>query len=176
MSRQREDKEPITVELVKIFLTSGLTIVGGVLVFVLGQVIQKFLLEPVHEQSKAIGEIYFGLVYYAVWCANPGSGKPEDRAAGSDAIRRYASQLQGTTHAIYCYDLFERWGLVPVRQNVDEAVGDLIRISNSIHTGDGRDKRADADHVRNLLAVRERRCFLPWRWRWTHQNPPHRSA
>jgi hypothetical protein len=70
------------VELVKIFLTSGLTIVGDVLVFVLGQVIQKSLLDPVHEQSKAIGEIYFGLVYDAIWCASHGSGKPEDMAAG----------------------------------------------------------------------------------------------
>jgi hypothetical protein len=54
------------VELVKIFLTSRLTIVGDVLVLTRGQVIQKFLLEPVHEQSPAIGEIYFGLMYYAV--------------------------------------------------------------------------------------------------------------
>ena len=163
-------------ELVKIFLTSGLTIVGGVFVCILGQVIQTFLLEPVHEQSKAIGEIYCGLVYYAVWYGNPGSGKPEDMAAGSDAIRRYASQLQGTTHAIHCYDLFERWGLVPIRQNIDEAVGDLIRLSNSIHTGQGRENRADADHIRNLPVLRERRGYLSWPPRWTRQNPPHRSA
>ncbi len=152
-------------ELVKIFLTSGLTIVGGVLVFTLGQLIQKFLLEPVHEQSKALGEIDFGLTYYAQWYANPGTGTPEHMAAASDAIRRSASQLRATTHAIHCYDLCERWGLVPVRQNLEEAVGDLIRISNSIHTGNGRENSQDADHVRKLLAVRERRWYLTGRWK-----------
>jgi hypothetical protein len=55
-----------SVELVKIFLTSSLTIAGDVLVLTRGQVIQKFLLEPVQEQSPAIGEICFDLTYYAV--------------------------------------------------------------------------------------------------------------
>lgn len=163
-------------EFVKIFLTSGLTIVGGVLVFTLGQLIQKFLLEPVHEQSKAIGEIDFGLTYYAQWYANPGTGKPDHMAAASDTIRSYASQLRATTHVIRCYDLFERWGIVPIRQNVDEAVGHLIRISNSIHSGNGRENAQDADHVRRLLSVRERHHYLSWPPRWTRQSPPHRSA
>lgn len=40
-------------------LTSSLTILGGVVVFSLSQIVQKFLIEPVHEQAKVIGEIFF---------------------------------------------------------------------------------------------------------------------
>lgn len=163
-------------ELFKIFLTSALTIFGGVLVFALSQLIQKFLLEPVHEQSKVVGEIFFGLVYYAVWYANSGSGRPEDLAAASDAFRRYASQLQGTTSAIRCYSLFEKWGLVPTRLDVEKAVGDLIRISNSIHSGNGRENSNDAANVKRLLTLPERKCCLTLRWRRTRQEPPRPSA
>ncbi len=117
------------------------------------QIIQRFFLEPVHEQAKSISEIFSGLVYYAQWYANPGHGKPEELAAASDTIRRYASQLQATTNAIRFYGLFELFRLAPKRDAVDEAIGNLIRISNSIHTGNGRENRKDADDVKRLLFI-----------------------
>lgn len=131
----------------------------------MSQLLQKFLVDPVHEQSKVIGEIFFGLVYYANFYANPGRGRPEDLAATSDAFRRYASQLQGTTHAIRCYNQFERWGLIPQRSKIEEAVRNLIRISNSIHSGDGRENSKDAESVKTLLTLlgRKGRLAFPWR-------------
>lgn len=163
-------------ELFKIFLTSAFTILGGILIFALTQLIQKFLLEPIHEQSKIIGEIFFGLVYYANRYANPGLGESKDRDVTSDAFRRYASHLQGTTNGIRCYNLLEKLGLVPQHKNVEEAVGNLIRISNSIHSGNGRENHQDAENVKKLLTLPERKCCLAFRWRRTRQKPPHRSA
>lgn len=163
-------------DLFKIFITSALTIFGGVLVFAVTQLLQKFLLEPVHEQSKVIGEIFFGLVYYANRYANPGSGRPEDLADTSEAFRCYASQLQGTTNAIRCHDLFEKLGLMPQRSNIEEAVRDLIRISNSIDSGNGRENSKDAANVKKLLTLPDRRGCLTFRWRRTRQEPPHPSA
>jgi len=136
-----------------ILLTSALTILGGVLVFSLSQIVLRFLVEPIHEQAKAIGEIFFGLVYYADRYANPGSGRTEAMTEAADTLRRYASQLEGTTYAVRWYRLFERIGLAPSRERVNEAVGNLIRISNSIHTGNGRENSDDADKVKELLSV-----------------------
>ncbi len=48
-----------------IFLTSSLTILGGVTVFVVGQIAVKFIIEPLHEQSQLVGEITNSLIYYA---------------------------------------------------------------------------------------------------------------
>lgn len=163
-------------DLIKIFFTSALTILGGVLIFAVTQLLQKFLLEPVHEQSKVIGEIFFGLVYYANRYANPRSGRAEDLADISDVFRRYASQLQSTTHAVRCYNLFEKLGLVPHRANIEEAVGDLIRISNSIDSGNGRENKQDADNVKRLLTIPDRRCCLIFRGRGMRQEPPGPSA
>lgn len=53
-----------------IFVTSGLTILGGILIFVGGQILTKFIVEPFYEQSKLIGEIANSLIYYA----NVGAG------------------------------------------------------------------------------------------------------
>lgn len=145
-----------------ILLTSALTIIGGVVVFSLSQIVQKFLVEPVHEQSKVIGEILFGLVYYGDRYANPGTGKPEAMTEAADTIRRYASRLEGTTHAVHSYRLFECIGLAPNRKSVEEAVGNLIRISNSIYTGNGRENSDDADNVKKLLSAPNRKSCLTW--------------
>lgn len=136
-----------------ILLTSAITIIGGVLVFSFSQIIQKFLVEPVHEQAKVIGEIFFGIVYYGDRYANPGTGPPKTMEEAADAFRRYASRLEGTTHAIRWYRLFEKIRLAPNRENVEKAVRNLIRISNSIYTGNGRENSNDADDVKKLLTV-----------------------
>ncbi len=141
-------------DLFKIVLTSSLTVLGGVIVFSLGQLIQKFLIEPVHEQAKVIGEISFGLTYYACWYANPGVGKPDDLQAASDAIRRYASQLTATTNSVRCYGLFHKLRLVPDRNTVSDARGRLILISNSIFQATtGRDNSKDAKEIKRLLKI-----------------------
>lgn len=47
-----------------IFLTSGLTILGGIIIFVGGQIVTRFIIEPFYEQFKLIGEIANSLIYY----------------------------------------------------------------------------------------------------------------
>ena len=54
-------------ETLKIVLTSSRTILGGIVVFVVGQVITKFVIEPMHERSKLIGEIANSLIYYGMF-------------------------------------------------------------------------------------------------------------
>ena len=64
LSHIRADEEKMTEEY-KILLTSALTILGGIVVFASGQIFVKFIVEPLHEQSKLIGEIAESLIYYA---------------------------------------------------------------------------------------------------------------
>jgi hypothetical protein len=144
----------------KIFWTASATLIGGAILFFIGQFIQKFLLEPAQEQSKAISEVCFRLIYYASWYANPGPRGTEDQnnqlTTVSNALRECASRLQATTNVIYWYKLLHWIKVVPSRPNVEEAIRNLIRISNSIHTGDGRENREDADKICQLLVARSR--------------------
>jgi len=143
-----------------------ITVITGVLVFVIGQIIVKFFIEPANEQSKLIGEIFFGLTYYRNVYANPGSARDEILDKTSDAFRKYGSQLKGTTNAVRSYKLWETLGLVPIRANIDKAVGNLICIANSIHLPygqtesdieAGRANKNDADKTESLL--KERKLF-----------------
>ena len=52
-------------EITKIILTSSLTVMGGVIVLVVGQIVVKFLLEPFQNHRKLIGEIANSLILYA---------------------------------------------------------------------------------------------------------------
>ena len=52
-------------KIAEIILTSALTIVGGVLVLVAGQIAIKFFVEPVQEFRKFLGEIQDALIFYA---------------------------------------------------------------------------------------------------------------
>ena len=148
----------------KIVLTALATLFGGVILFVVGQFLQKFVFETAQEQTKAISEVCFRLIQYASWYANPGLRSTDEQNkqadAASNALRECASSLQATTDAIYWYEFLCSISVVPSRTNVEEAISHLIRISNSMDTGDGRVNREDADKVYALLTGRFRK-FIP---------------
>lgn len=125
-------------DMLKIFLTSSLTIFGGVLVFTTGQIISKFLIEPIHEQSKCIGEIADALIFYADIYGNPGCqmlGESEGkREETSKSLRQYASLLISKTHMIKLYSLLSMLSIVPRQKNILDASKELIRLSNSVYS------------------------------------------
>ncbi len=45
--------------------TAALTALLGIVVFVLGQIAVKFILDPIQEQARTIGEVTHALTYYA---------------------------------------------------------------------------------------------------------------
>jgi hypothetical protein len=52
-------------EELKIALTALATTLGGTVVFVIGQIIQRLFIEPIQEQRKLIGEIIHALTFHA---------------------------------------------------------------------------------------------------------------
>jgi len=120
-------------EIVIIFLTSALTIIGGVLVFVIGQIISKFIIDPVHEQKALIGEIADSLIFYANVYTNPGILPLEMMDEASNEFRQQATLLQSKTHLIPLYQILSILGLVVNKKHINKATKNLILISNRIH-------------------------------------------
>jgi hypothetical protein len=114
-------------------LIASITIFGGFVVFVLGQMTLKFSIEPIHKQSEIIGGIAHSLIFYADLYSNPGEDRLEDRGKASEMLRDQAAQLMARTHVIKIYSLFEFLKLAPKRSAVKEAHHYLIGISNLIH-------------------------------------------
>jgi len=141
-------------DLYKIILTSGLTIFGGVFVYTFGQIISKFFIEPIHDQSRCIGEISDSLIFYANLYHNPGTGKFDDMEKASIVLRQQASLLIAKTNIIRWYSFFEFLMLVLKRSSVIEASKILIGLSNSIHKGvpsDNVDSRKKIEKLLNII-------------------------
>jgi hypothetical protein len=154
-------------ELLKIVLTSSLTVLGGIIVFVTGQIVVKFLIEPFHNYKKLVGEIADSLVYYAnvgpvvhdlylqqledaVELENPRSEMTEKRLKmiierdwermdlAQNVLRQQASQLMGATNTIPLYKLWAFLRILPKQEEIIKASSNLIGFSNS--TGSFRDR------------------------------------
>jgi len=114
--------------------TAAITVVLGFVVFVLGQIAQKFFIEPIQEQKRIIGEIASAVLYYG----NVSSmARPEIQLEAYASLRKLAGQLRATLWSIPCYRLFEFLRMVEKRENVLTASAQLVGWANSVHTKDG---------------------------------------
>ncbi len=144
------------------FSTAALTLAGGVVLFILNQWVQKFLIEPLHEQRKVIGEIDFLLIFWAWAYSNPEAYehlKPhqiEERRNAAQALRQVASKLVATTNAVRAYRI--AWG-APPKAKVREVAQGLIALSNSMFElphaaiGQARANHDLAKEIRKHLAL-----------------------
>ncbi len=140
----------------QIALTSSLTILGGIFVLVAGQVVIRFLIEPLQEQCKVIGRIASDLVFYARFYANPGLVEKEFSDRTMEVLRRHASDLKAVNRMIPFYGLWALLGRNPTRNEVKQASKDLIFLSNA--TGDtGRSEwnRGARKRIEKALHIEE---------------------
>jgi hypothetical protein len=118
----------------KALLTSALTLIGGCLIFVF----QRFLLEPLNEQSRVIGRVSFAMHYYGREYNSPLIPKQADQEtrehywAVGDKLRELASSLAESSQAVRPYWLWRLLKMTPDRENIDAVIGLLTRMSNSL--------------------------------------------
>jgi hypothetical protein len=142
-------------DLEKILWTSACTILGGVIVFVTGQLMSKFLIEPIQELRKAIGEVRFNLAYYTPIIHTPISRDKERSDKAYDAIMRNSCDLLTKADAISFYRLLPRRFVIP-KQNIDRAAVDLRAITTYIHeTGEKADSHIGDINLRVKRIQRE---------------------
>jgi hypothetical protein len=122
-------------------VTAALTALFAVIVFVAGQLAQRFILEPIQEQRKIIGEIAFSLLFHAnvmdmARRANSGLLQLEEPTETAKTLRSLAGRLRATLYTIPFYSTFTRLGTIPSADAVKSASQSLVGWSNSIHSGD----------------------------------------
>ena len=116
-------------------ITAVLTVLGGVFVYVAGQIIAKFFIDPYQEYRKTVGEIAHALVYYGHVSANT---KKELQDEASTAFRDKAALLRARAYEIPLYKWFTRVlrKRIPPFDSVIAASNALIGLSNSVHGND----------------------------------------
>lgn len=136
------------------------TILASVFVFVLGQIVLRFLIEPVQAFKVTIGEVAHKLILHTNLYANPkprGDNKQQDEAFRE--FRELASKLQSSIYLIPYYNISSKIFALPTQQKVIEACGNLIAIYNGVdnkHPHQGVQNFCNANDVRSNLGI-----FIP---------------
>lgn len=126
-------------ELEKIVWTAAFTIFGGVLVYVIGQLLSKFLIDPTHELKKVIGEVRFNLAFYAPTIHTPIARTPERSDKAYEALLKSSCELLAKVNAIPFYGLVSciSFGFLPSKKHIRDAATQLRGLSTYMHeTGD----------------------------------------
>jgi hypothetical protein len=140
-------------DLDKILLTALATVFGGVSVFVVGQVLTRFFIEPIHEQRQLVGKVADALLYYAHYLADSFDRPIAEVGEAPDRFRRLATELMAKTVAIPGYRF---WGWLHIVRPFGEIVkarASLFGLSNSLHRKDWERKIALAQEIAAALNV-----------------------
>ena len=120
-------------ELEKIFLTSFLTVLVGVVVFVIGQLLSRFLIEPVHTLKLTIGEVRYNLAFYAQEIMTPASRTEQRSDAARAALLKSSCDLQRHAEAIPVYGFCRCLFAIPKHKAVADAAKWLRGLTTYLH-------------------------------------------
>jgi len=105
--------------------------------------VSKFLIEPIQELRKAIGEVRFNLAYYAPIIHTPISRDKERSDKAYAAIMRNSCDLLSKADAIP-FDRFLPRRFVLPKQNIDGAAVHLLAVTTYLHeTGEKADSHIE---------------------------------
>jgi len=139
-----------------------LTVISGVIIFVGGQIILKFFIEPFYYRRELVGEIADSLIFYSRLYCNYFNQASEDerkeRIMASDKLRSLSTRLVAKTNAIpFCDKLFNLKG-------TKEAARSLVLLANRMFlvAGDSNDaginllisNSEERDKIFNFLEIR----------------------
>ena len=116
-------------------ITAVLTIIGSVIVYVVGQFVSKLIIDPYQDYRKTVGEVAHALVYYDN-VSERSRRELQDEAA--KALRDKAALLRSKAYGVHFYSWIARIlpNRIPTFAAVMAASNALIALSNSVHGGD----------------------------------------
>ena len=120
-------------------------ILAGVIIYVLGEIIVKIVIDPVQELKRVIAEIAFKLIHYSHVFKLASSQEPAEEAAGdairrekleeaADEYRRLASMLNAGYNLVPFYPVARLLFFLPREADIIEARNGLMEMSEQIFT------------------------------------------
>ena len=140
-------------ELEKIFVTSAVTIGGGLFLYATGQLLSKFFIEPIHELKKTIGEVRFNLAFHAPIIHTPISRNPERSQNAYEALMKSSCDLLTRVNAIPFYSRLSSFlgKFLPSKKDIVDSAGQLRVLSTYVHETDDAKANYSLDTITNLV-------------------------
>ena len=152
-SNLQATNQPMT-DTSKIIWTALATLIGGIIIYVVGRAVEKFVLEPLQDYRKTLANISDTLIYYANVYSNTTVASKEDKEETSKAIRKLASDLSAKSHQIVFYKFFAKTKWIPSYNNSMDAVGKLIGFSNSLWNSNFKEINDRLKKIEQLLNIK----------------------
>ena len=133
---------------VQTVFTTLSTIVPATLIFVIGQTVTRFVLEPIQEQARTVGRIAFCLLAYAD--LDPESHKIDRLDEASRCLRELAAQLRASRRVIPGYTFLALIRCVVSKRVLLESSAALVHWSDDVYNGN---TRAYRQRLAELLKV-----------------------
>lgn len=129
---------------------------GGVAVYVIGQLLSKFLIEPLYELRKVVGEVRFNLAFHAPTIHTPIGRTKERSDSARDALLRSSCDLIAKLYAIPFYDVtcIFSFGALPQRKAIESAAVQLSSLSTYVHQ-EGEKANATLEVIRTRVSTIE---------------------
>lgn len=139
------------------------TVVAGVSVFVFGQIVTKFLVEPWHEYRMLIGRIAHAVVLYGRAHSDPRFITPLPADEARRELVSLSGELWQRTNAIPFYGLIARiFPGVPSWEEIRLASGHLGGLGNSLNEVGGT-RSEHIKIIRQALRLHDPTVALPER-------------
>ena len=120
-------------------MLDALTIIWGAIGTLVGWLVYKFVIEPLHELRKVVGEVEANLAFHAPTIHTPIGRTKETSDKARDALLKCSSELFAKFHAVPLYEV-TRWcllGALPSGKDIERAAVQLRGLSTHVHdTGD----------------------------------------
>jgi len=110
------------------------TILSGVLVYVIGQVVMKLVVEPVHALKLAFAEVSESLLINAPFIYSPSALNDEQKKIVHERLLSLSGLLSAKLMLVPAYALWGRVFFLPKKHKVYEAAQNLIAIGNWLHS------------------------------------------
>jgi hypothetical protein len=136
---------------------------SGVIIYVIGQLLSKFMIEPLQELRKVVGEVRFNLSFHAPTIHTPNSRSKETSEAARLALMKSSCDLVSKLHAVPAFGVL-RWlpcGVLPNRKDIENAAIHLRGLSTYVHE-DGDKAYSNIDNVNNRVSeIESLLCLNP---------------
>jgi hypothetical protein len=115
------------------FWTVFITVISGVLVYVISELLKTLWLEPLQNYKKIKGQISYIITMYANIYTNPidiaktNNILPDDYKVAYDELRKKACELRAFIATLFWLKIF-----IPKKKNLYEVSACLIGLSNSL--------------------------------------------
>jgi hypothetical protein len=142
-------------DLWKTVLTACVTLAGGVFLLIVTQVVTRFIVDPLVDFRRLLGEVAYTLILNAHYFYNAAgmAGHPEFEDAKRQC-RTLASRLHAFSAAVPLYSKLARIRLVPAQTNVYSAAAQLVGLSNTTATDPADFISEKYDKISQLLRIR----------------------